>query len=203
MSNRIATTLGALAVCAVTLTASSAFADGVGTVAKADEQTHLLSVTFSPLHLAQPIVEFTAEFKANDQWGVAGIGGVGSVTSQDDVIGEQTFSVWEAGGQLRYYVLGNFDHGMELGAEVMYINVSNDNIEVSGQSYSGTADGVSVGPFVGYKIATDIGFTFDGQLGIQRVGIGAEAQNNQSGESGTATRDEWGPLLNLNVGWSF
>ena len=51
-----------------------------------------------------------------------------------------------------------------------------------------------MGSFLGYKIATDVGFTFDGQLGVEHVS--AQADNGQSNKT-------WIPLLNLNIGWSF
>ncbi|QDG52568.1 autotransporter domain-containing protein [Persicimonas caeni] len=194
--------LSVLVVLAVLLSAGSAFADGVGSTASAKKQTRLMSVTFSPVHLLFPIVELTGEFKADDNWGAAIIGGYGSLTQNDGVLGEQTYDVWEVGGQFRYYALGDFDHGLQVGGEVLYVNVSND-IETSSGTVSGTGEGVAVGPFIGYKIATDLGFTFDGQLGYQRVGIGAEAKNESSGDSVTDESSDWGPLLNLNIGWSF
>lgn len=187
---------------AVLLSAGSAFADGVGTTASAKKQTRLMSVTISPLHLTMPVVELTGEFKADDNWSAAVIGGVGSYTQQNSVLGEQTYDVWEVGAQFRFYALGDFDHGMQVGAEVLYVNVSNE-IETSDGTLSGTGEGVAVGPFLGYKIATDLGFTFEGQLGYQRIGLGAEASNESSGETVTDEDSDWGPLLNLNVGWSF
>lgn len=187
---------------ALSLSAGAAFADGVGTTASAKKQTRLMSVTFSPAHLLFPVVELTGEFKAHDRWSAALIGGYGSVTQKNTAFGEQTYDVWEAGGQARFYALGDFDHGMHLGAEVLYINVSNQ-IETSSGTVSGVGEGITVGPFIGYKVATALGFTFDGQVGYQRMGLGAEASNESSGETVSEEDSDWGPLLNLNVGWSF
>lgn len=193
----------ALVSAAITLVAGSAFAGDTGSVNTMDEPTRLMSITFSPIHLANPVLEITGEFKASEQWSLALIGGGGSATAESDVIEDQTFSVWEVGGQVRYYLLGDFDHGLQLGAEVLYVNVSNDSIETAEGSFKGVASGVSAGPFLGYKIATDLGFTFDAQLGVARFGMAAEAENNTTGQTGTAEASDWGPLLNLNVGWSF
>jgi hypothetical protein len=187
----------------VTLATGSAFADGQGSVATAKKQTRLVSLTFSPAHLINPVVELTGEFKAHEQWGAALIGGAGTVTVEDPILGDVIFDVWEVGGQLRYYALGDFDHGMQVGAEVLYASASTDNLNGSRVTLSG--NGVSVGPFLGYKIATDVGFTFDAQLGYSRIGIGApEAKNEETGETAQGEgSSEWEPLVNLNVGWSF
>lgn len=203
MHSRTKFTLGLLIASALLLVSNTSFAAGTGSVATMDEPTHLMSVTFSPVHLAEPVVEITAEFKAHDQWGLALVGGGGTMTAESDIIGDQTYTVWEVGGQLRYYLLGDFDHGMQLGAEVLYVNVSNDDVETSSGSFSSLGQGLGVGPFVGYKIATDIGFTFDAQLGVARTFVTAEAEHTESGTTGEAEESDWAPLLNLNVGWSF
>lgn len=187
----------------VALVSSPALADGEGSVAHAPEQTRMMSVTISPLHLIMPIVEVTAEFKAHETVGLAALGGWGKMTQHDEVLGDINYDVWEVGGQLRYYALGDFDHGLQVGAEVLYVNVTSEDIETSTGTVSGVGDGVAVGPFLGYKIATELGFTFDGQLGVARMGIGAEAKNEGTGQTESEESSEWGPLLNLNVGWSF
>jgi len=195
--------LKALVAAVILCAANAAFAQDTGSVATMDDPTHIMSLTFSPVHLANPIFEFTAEFKAHKNWGLALIGGGGTTTAKSDIIGDQTFNVWEAGGQLRYYVLGDFDHGMQIGGEVLYVNVSSDEIETSEGNFSGLGQGLGVGPFVGYKLATKVGFTFDAQLGIQHVFAKAEANHADSGTSGESEDSSWEPLLNLNIGWSF
>jgi hypothetical protein len=194
-----------IAALVVLLAAGSAFADGEGTVSSAKKQTRLMSLSLNPILLAfpdGPLYQLTGEFKAHDNWGVAVVGGGGAMTTEDGF----DYTRWELGGQLDYYVLGNFDHGMQLGAQVLYQSA---DAEVSDGAISAqaTASGVRAGPFIGYKIITDIGFTFNGQLGA--------AVDTASGE-GTASSSETGvevtaedsdsalvPLLRLNVGWSF
>ena len=56
--------------------------------------------------------------------------------------------------QVRVYVIGDFRHGMQLGGEVLYLHLNDDRIAISGE-------GLAVGPFLGYKIMIDAGFTFD------------------------------------------
>ena len=141
---------------------------------------HDLSLTFSPLHLTAATFEATGEFRVLDKLGlaiVAGGGGYGGV------------GVYEIGSSVRWYPIGTFVHGMQLGAEVLYAG--------GGGGKSGTfvhADVLSAGGFVGYKIATNIGFTFEAQAGVSGVVAGATGIGTISGVL---------PLINANVGWSF
>ncbi|MEK6608476.1 MAG: hypothetical protein AABZ30_12520 [Myxococcota bacterium] len=151
---------------------------------------HTMSITISPIHLSLPVAEVTAEFRLADSIGVAAIGGFGSVGG---------FSAYEVGGHFRWYPVGSFVHGMQLGAEVLYLGISDDDIGESG--VSGSGNGFAVGPFIGYKIATNVGFTFDAQLGVEKVFARAEASSGSA--SATAEAETTIPLLNLNVGWSF
>jgi hypothetical protein len=98
-------------------------------------------------------------------------------------------AAYEAGGQLRYYAPGDF-RGAWVGAEALYLHVADTNLAVTGE-------GLAVGPFVGYKITVDAGFTFDAQLGFEYLGIRAMTTGSSASES------RFIPLLNLNIGWSF
>jgi len=151
----------------------------------------VFSLTISPLHLFLPVVELTGEYRALDKLGVALVAGAGKYTSDS---GNISAGVLEAGAQLRYYVVGDFRHGMQLGAEVLYLHLTDDQVTATGE-------GVAMGPFAGYKIATRVGFTFEGQLGVEYVAARAEARNGAV--TASDTNAAWIPLLNLNVGWSF
>jgi hypothetical protein len=149
-----------------------------------------VSITFSPVHLVLPVFEVTGEVRAADRIGVAGILGGGSV----DVEGlADRVSMFEVGAQGRFYALGSFRHGLQVGGEAMYVHAS-----AASGGVTATAAGVSLGGFVGYKWIAGIGFTFDGQLGYQVYGLGAS-----SSEGETSEQSGHGVLLNLNVGWSF
>lgn len=143
-------------------------------------------------------MELTGEYRVMDKLGLALVVGGGKITTETTTFfPEETYTVFEAGAQARYYVLGDFDHGMQLGAEALYLYVDRDEEDV----YTASGDGLAIGPFIGYKIATNIGFTFDTQLGVQYVTAKADATDGSS----TATEEDTDiiPLLNLNVGWSF
>lgn len=78
-----------------------------------------------------------------------------------------------------YYVLGDFEHGMQLGAEAIYLYLDGDgtsSIQVSGA-------GFALGPFVGYKTATNIGFTFDAQLGVEYLVASGNASDGTNSAS--------------------
>lgn len=157
-----------------------------------DDVQHNVSVTISPIHLALPVIELTGEYRITPKMGAAAILGAGSVTAENS----EKVTVIEVGGQFAYYALGTFIHGLQVGAEAIYLyaNADQANIDVSG-------NGLAIGPFLGYKIATNIGFTFVAQGGVQYVTAKASATD------GTNTASESDkdiiPLLNLNVGWSF
>lgn len=156
-----------------------------------------LSITVSPLHLIAPIAEVTAEYNLGGQKSIAGIAGYGSITVEGDTISEK-FSVFELGGQFRYYWSGGFDQGWMVGAELLWLHVgqkeTSEDIEVSGS-------GLAFGPFVGYKVVTQSGFTFDSQIGFQSLFVKAEATD--SADSDSADESSTVVLLNLNVGWTF
>lgn len=152
-----------------------------------DDVQHNVSITFSPIHLTLPVFEVTGEYRLQDKMGVAAIGGGGSVDGT---------TIIEAGAQFRYYVLGSFIHGAQVGAEAIFVHAdaSDSNIEVTGQ-------GFGLGPFVGYKIATNLGLTFDAQVGAQYVIATADASSGSAQAS--ADDSDVIVLLNLNLGWSF
>lgn len=201
------TIVSLLAGLTVLLAAGSAFADGEGTVAMADEQTRLMSLSWNVIQMAHPygpMYQFTGEFKGANEWGAGLLGGYGTMTTDNN----DAFSKWEVGAQGNYYLLGNFDHGMQLGAQVVYESVEGEAAEGT-VSAVGTGSAWRMGPYIGYKIITDVGFTFNGQLGAQYLTGGeveATATDSQTGDTASASgeiEDQWGGLLRLNIGWSF
>jgi hypothetical protein len=132
-----------------------------------DDPTKAFSLTVSPLHLLMSTGEFTGEFQLAQKHGLAAIAGFGTPDGVE---------VLEIGASYRYYVLGNFDRGMQLGGELLMAGAVDASID----------DVLPVpSAFIGGKFTAGAGFTLDGQLG---VGI---------------LDSEVAPLLNLNLGWSF
>lgn len=166
---------------AVTLAAAS-----FGPQALAGDKTvddFAASVTLSPAFLILRTAELTGELKVADNASVAAIGGLGSY---------RDYSFMDLGAQGRYYLLGDFKSGMPIGAELLFANLNYED------SYSASGTSLAAGVFFGGKWIADVGFTLDGQLGVQYITAVATADR-----SGTTTEgDGLGPLLNLNLGWS-
>ncbi len=150
------------------------------------------AVTMSPVHLVLPVIEFAVERRLASNLGVALMFGGGSVT--DDL--DNKFTVGELGVSVRYYGLGDFAKGLQVGAALEYLTVSGE--DVNGSSVDVEGDGVVVAPFIGYKHTWGFGLTFDGQLGPAFTAIEAEADNGATEEESRV-----GAYLNLNLGWSF
>lgn len=156
-------------------------------VGRAEEVGHDVSLTFSPLHLFLPVVELTAEVRLPVDFSVAAIGAYG---------GHRGVTLWEAGAQARYYLLGGFEHGMPLGVEALYLGASDNRGGVDAR-----VTGLAVGPFIGYKLATDHGFTLDLAGGVQYIALSGFATDGSS--SASLTDNTMIALINLNLGWSF
>lgn len=154
-------------------------------------------LSFSPLHLIFPVVELMAEVRVHPRIGVAAIGAFGNVKTAG-----LSVPVWEAGGQFVAYPVGNFDHGMQLGAELLYLGASAET--GAGQAkISGSATGLATGAFVGYKLATKVGFSFNVQAGASYLAATGTASNATATATATKSESQWLPLVNANVGWSF
>lgn len=153
----------------------------------AEPYDHTVSITLSPFHLVLPVLEVTGEYRVHDRVGVAATGGYGVV---------QGFTTVELGASGRFYPVGDFDHGMQLGLEAQYARLFGT---VAGYEASGS--GTTMGPFIGYKIAARFGLTFEIQAGAQYTFVAASATDGT--DSATASDKAFGLLLNLQLGWSF
>ena len=149
------------------------------------KDTRNLSVMVSPVHLLLPFVELTVEKRGGDQWSIAGIVGGGEILD---------ISIYEVGAQLNYYVVGSFNRGFQIGAEAIYMYASSELGDTRA-----AAEGLSIGPYAGYKIATQSGFTFNVQAGIQLIGVAGKDSSGTTSEAESTVQ----PLVNLNVGWTF
>lgn len=150
--------------------------------AEQDDRQHAVSIMLSPIHLLSPIVQVTGEFRMADKLGLAAIIGGGAVTEDD-----KFYAVGEIGGQVRYYLLGTFIHGMTVGVEAAYLE---DGGKL--KSPMGAYAGLRGGAFLGYKLATNRGFTLDLGLGNQYVYTVSKPAESC-----------WQPIMNLKLGWSF
>jgi hypothetical protein len=179
-----------LIVCAFCLTAAQAQSD------------KLFSLTISPIHLVLPVVELTGEYAVTPDFGISAIAGYGGISIEETSSNSAAtrtvnIPVLELGGQLNYYAVGNFRHGMQLGGELLWVKLSIPKDE----EVSGTANGVEVGPLIGYKWAASFGLTFLVQAGYEFVFFQAKT-TDINGNEVESSADSGIPLLNLNIGWS-
>jgi len=159
-----------------------------------------ISVTWAPLLLVVPLIELTVEYRVANKLGVSVTVGAGRRTIEDEVYGDAKGTELEGGAQVRYYLIGDFDQGMQLGVQALEEYVKFDE-PLPANVVAIAAGGFTVGAFLGYKIATRVGFTFEAQLGARYLVI-EPATQGASGASFDGI-DKWQPLLHLNIGWSF
>lgn len=165
-------------------------------------------ISLSPFHLILPVVEVTAEIRLHERIGAAIIGGIGSVdpyqfskTKPPPGVKTGRFTVWEVGGQFVSYPVGHFDHGMQLGAELLYVGVSG-TAESGTASASGSGQGLSMGPFIGYKYTAPVGFALSLQAGVAYVTARADAKDS-NGNTASDSDSQIAPIININLGWAF
>jgi hypothetical protein len=164
----------------------------------AQAQDKTFSLTISPFHLLLPVVELTGEYALSQDFGLAGIAGFGQITQENRLGDELDIPVLELGGQLDYYAVGSFRHGMQVGAELLWLKIyppKNRGVTV-------TANGIAVGPLLGYKWAARFGLTFMVQLGYEFL-LAQSLAKDQNGQEIEGSTDTHTVLLNMNAGWSF
>ncbi len=165
-----------------------------GATRDAPEPIPQLSLTFSPVHLFLPFVELTGEYRL----GAAGLSaavilGAGSIDPEEDPgdpPSDESFKLYEIGGQLRYYFFGDFSRGWQIGIELAYVAATDDS---QGEGDSLLAEGFVTGAFAGYKRAFYGHYTLDIQGGVQRFTL----------RTTTADQTEVQPLVNINFGYTF
>lgn len=148
-----------------------------------------VAITVSPFHMFIPMIELTGEFRVGRKLGIAVIAGAGGIR---DEVTDRLIRLYEGGASVRYYVIGSFRHGMQIGGELLYVKANTDDTMVEVR-----ARGLGISPFVGYKWQHRSGFTIDTQLGVSFMTARGDSDAGASKEESKV-----GALLNLNVGWS-
>jgi len=131
--------------------------------------THF-SVTVGLTDLVLPVFEVTWEFAILEKHALASVHGQGTIGG---------YFVDVNGIQYRWYPLGNFDRGLQVGVEELLYGLVADYTVM-----------LSSGVFVGGKYTTGVGFIVEGQ-------VGATSINN------FVTPPETALLLNLNIGYAW
>ena len=174
----------------------TAFALCLSLADAAQEKT--FSLTAQPLYAVVPALEVTGEYALTQNAGAAAILGFGVPTAKDDVGDKLTIPMLRMGGQFLYYPVGSFRHGMQLGAQTLWIKV----FPPEHKGVTVTGNGLMIGPIAGYKWAASFGLTFSAQAGWGFLFFKAHA-TDRNGQEVDGNSDSSGPTLNGNMGWSF
>jgi hypothetical protein len=181
-----------LVACALLALAATASADELSTSQRSpDEPT--VAITMSPVHLFIPMIELTTEIRAASRVGIAVIAGAARFHERTT---NTPVALFEGGASVRYYALGSFRTGLQLGFEALYVHAKTDST-----TYDANVVGLGLAPFAGYKWTHGSGFTFEGQLGATYMAARARASSGTS--MAMEEKSKVGPMLNLNVGYSF
>jgi hypothetical protein len=159
-----------------------------------------VAVSFGPILLMTEdvrVLEITTEARIKDKLGLALVLGAGKITQDLPLfLPDESATVIEAGLQARYYLLGSFQRGLQLGADATYMRTAHDYLRAKG-------DGLRAGPFVGGKYTTGFGLMFEGQLGYAWKVV-ERSDDRLAGIDIAAQDDEkHSPVLRINLGWSF
>lgn len=181
------------------------YAQSVSSVRELSRAKNAFTLTLSPLRLILPPVSVRATLEAHlyDGLSLMVFGGAGktnaassstiSTTGPTVSVGDagDKVSTWEIGGALRWYFAHRFE-GAFAGVDVTYVHATANPV-----SAGFLVRGLTVGPVVGYKLITSIGFTVD-----TRVGLGVVAKDDRDVDP-SSPRSNFVPLADVGIGWSF
>jgi hypothetical protein len=139
------------------------------------------------------------EVKITPKFSAAGIFGYGSVALQSPYQSSR-LKVLEAGAQVLFYPVGDFENGMQLGVEALCASVTG-NVEAGRVAIKADGQALGVGGLIGYKYIAPIGFalTLQGGAGYNAAVATASADTVKVSATNAAVY----PIVNLNFGWAF
>lgn len=177
--------ISGLCLLAILLTGTPARADDWDDPEKPAE--HRISLFISPIALfVGRSLNVGAEFKYRPKLTFVAFG----------TAGRPSFTLFGVTGQVRRYLIGDFEHGLNIGGELSLTSGS-----VGSSKLFVTTSGVGVGGFAGYKYIAKFGVTIDANAGVQFYGVGHTIGKPEGVYKGSAVL--FGPLLRFNFGWSF
>lgn len=176
--------------------------------ATVERSAHQLALSASVLRaVAAPMAEVGAELKHTDKIASAVQFGVGpGRVDQRNMAGDwsaDTVLCLQAAAQFRYYALGNFDRGMFVGGEAVWIYLDRDR----DNSVRAKHEGVWAGPSVGYKYTFDFGMVLSAMLtaALPIHKPSGLSEDEIPGEPVDDNHPIIGPALlgpNLSIGWA-
>jgi hypothetical protein len=147
---------------------------------------HRFTVSASPWELVEPIVRVQAEVRTGKRSGMGFQAAVGE---------ERTMPVWAIGVHYGYYLIGDFEHGMQVGGLFQY-----GGLRTLAKT-DGEGRGIMFGPLLGYKHIAPFGLT----VNVVAAPIIARHSSTHSNgyETITSTQTAFGLYSVLLIGWSF
>lgn len=109
-----------------------------------------LSIDFAGLILANPIVRPTIDLRLGHKWSLSMAIGLGSravFDANERTIGRRL--AWDAAIRPRYFLLGDFDQGVHIGAATTFARVSGRML--TDQDFIEPPVGLWIGPTIGFK----------------------------------------------------
>jgi hypothetical protein len=153
----------------------------------------VVSITLSPASALGSMAEVIAEVRIDRYNSIAVMGGAGS--------NYYTPLLYTIGAQYNWYALGDFQHGLQIGCEVLYSHLGFDPQYL----WHPAGNALGAGPYVGYKVILG-GFTANLQAGPQ-LAYGKYVYPRALYSGLTGDRPTYGMglsmTLNATIGWSF
>lgn len=201
-----------IALVAILVASAPAFAQEApaGEAAEVEKSTHKLNLSVSILDALGGLVSVGAEIAHTGDWSSsftvgAGPGKTDTRNEAGDFQSDDVLCL-VGSGTVRYNVLGDFDHGLYAGLQLLYLWM---NREDEANTVRRDYEGLWLGPGIGYKYT----FGFDLVLGAEIMAVGRLYQPDGLDDEDVPGLEErtdgppvFGRLLiapNLTVGWAF
>lgn len=154
-----------------------------------------VSLMVDGLSLLSDIVQLQGEFQINDNMSFGILLGAGNVQGSS---ADSSYSLLLAGAQFNYYLLGDFEEGLQIGAQALY---SSTNILANKTFLYENGRVLSLTPYAGYKLVLASGLTMNAQIGVGAstpvfIPTGAGTDQNTVYKWHVSTR------MHLSIGWS-
>lgn len=154
-----------------------------------------VSLMVDGLSLLSDIVQLQGEFQISDNMSCGILLGAGNVRGSS---ADTSYSFLLAGAQFNYYLLGDFEEGLQIGVQALY---SSTNIRANKTFLYENGRVLSLTPYAGYKLVLASGLTMNAQVGVGAstpvfIPTGAGSDQNTVYKWHVSTR------MHLSIGWS-
>ncbi|MGE5480350.1 MAG: hypothetical protein ACM3U1_07985 [Chloroflexota bacterium] len=169
---------------------------------------HSISINF--WLMKDNIYEVQWEYAPLERWSFTIKGGYGSLLGSDKIFKTNTgieqkspYDLIIIGSKVAYYLLGDFEHGVQAGLDATYYATSYNVARSAGPYEEGR--GLNLTPFIGYKVILSPGYTLNAQAGYgMKYHNKFEGVRDGAGVYQGYIRSIFKPtyVFNVNFGWS-